>query len=101
MGKRKVIWSQRARIKLFVILDFYKTRNKSTDYSQKLFKSFNKSLAALVHQPNIGITTEIESVRGLIVQNFILFYEIQDDFIIVHTLWDCRQHPDDLIIKPE
>ena len=47
----------------------------------------------------MGIKTEIESVRGLIVEDYILFYEFNNERIIVHSLWDCKQNPDDLKIK--
>jgi len=43
--------------------------------------------------------TEIESVRGLIVADYILFYEFDKERIIVHTLWDSRQNPEELKIK--
>jgi plasmid stabilization system protein ParE len=99
MGKRKIIWSQRANIKLFEILEFYTKRNVSTIYSQKLYITFKKELLRLIKQPEIGIKTEEEGVRGLIVEKFILFYEITAKTIIVLTVWDCRQNPDDLIIK--
>ena len=99
MAKRKIVWSHRANIKLFEILDFYAERNKSATYSKKLYKKFKKELALLSRQPEIGINTDLESVRGLIVDEYILFYEVTSDLIIVHTVWDCRQNPDDLKIK--
>ncbi|MBA4408870.1 MAG: type II toxin-antitoxin system RelE/ParE family toxin [Bacteroidota bacterium] len=98
MAKLKIVWSQRANIKLFEILDFYTNRNKSTSYSTKLYKRFSKELTLLYKQPDLGKATDIESIRGLIVDEFILFYEITKDRIIVHTVWDCRQNPEDLKI---
>ena len=99
MVKRKIIWSHRANIKLFEILDFYAERNKSDAYSKKLYKKFKKELSLLIKQPEIGTKTDMESARGLIVDEFILFYETTTEMIIVHTVWDCRQNPDDLRIK--
>jgi hypothetical protein len=99
MAKRKIVWSHRAGIKLLMILEFYSERNKSKTYSKKLYTKFNKELSLLVNQPEIGIKTELESVRGLIVEEFILFYEVTTDMIIVHTLWDSRQNPSELRIK--
>ncbi len=99
MAKRRIIWSHKAKIKLFVILDFYTERNKSNAFSKKLYKKFNKELSLLIKQPEIGIKTDMESIRGLIVGEFILFYEITSEKIIVHTVWDCKQNPNDLIIK--
>ena len=99
MVKKRIIWSHRARIKLYEILEYYANRNKSKTYSAKLYKKFNKELKLLLNQPNLGAKTEIESVRGLIVGDYIIYYEDTTENVIVHTLWDCRQNPDDLLIK--
>lgn len=99
MGKRKIIWSHKAQIKLFEILEFYTERNKSKAFSIKLYKKIRKELSLLHKQPELGIKTELASVRGLIIDEYVLFYEVTTDEIIVHTVWDCRQNPNDLIIK--
>jgi hypothetical protein len=52
-----------------------------------------------MEQPDIGIKTDYEEVRGLIVEEYILFYEIYPETIVVHTVWDCRQNPGSLKIK--
>jgi plasmid stabilization system protein ParE len=99
MAKRKIIWSKRARIKRYEILKFYNDRNKSNTYSIKLNRRINKELQLLIKYPNIGIKTDIKGVRGLIIENFILFHELDKNIIIVHYIWDSRQNPEDLIIK--
>jgi len=99
MAKRKIVWSHRARIKLLMILEFYNERNNGKTYSKKLYTKFCKELSLLLKQPEIGIKTELEAVRGLIVDEFILFYEVTPEMIIVHTLWDSRQNPADLRFK--
>jgi plasmid stabilization system protein ParE len=99
LAKRKIIWSHRAEIKLFKILEFYAERNKSKTYSAKLFQRFNNELKILLKQPDVGLNTEIYPIRGLIVDDYILFYEFNNEKIIVHSIWDCRQNPDDLRIK--
>lgn len=99
MAKRKIVWSHTARIKLLMILEFYSERNKSKAYPKKLYTKFNKELSLLLKQPEIGIKTELETVRGLIVDEFILFYEVTSEMIIVHTLWDSRQDPATLKMK--
>ena len=99
MAKGKIIWSQTARIKLYQILDFYIERNQSKTYSSKLLQKINKELKTLLKQPDIGIKTEVESVRGLIIEHYIFYYELQNKNIIIYTIWDCRQNPNDLIIK--
>lgn len=99
MGKRKIIWSDSSKKKLFEILEFYEQRNKSKTYSIKLYQRFKRELSLLSKHPDVGIKTEIESIRGLIVGDYMLFYEIDSERIILHTIWDCRQKPDDLKIK--
>jgi plasmid stabilization system protein ParE len=99
MATRQIRWSHRARVKLFKILEFYAERNHSKAYYIKLYQKLNKELNILFKQPDIGLNTEIESVRGLIIDNYLLFYEYNNEFIIIHSIWDCRQNPDDLRIK--
>jgi hypothetical protein len=99
MAKRKIIWSHRADIKLYEILEFYAERNKSTTYSTNLYKRFIKELNLLNRNPDIGIRTDFEQIRGLILEDFVLFYEITNESIYVHLVWDCRQNPNDLTIK--
>ncbi len=98
MGKRKIIWSHRARIRLLQILEFYNDRNQSKVYSLKLYEEIKKHLSLIQKQPEIGIKTEINTIRGLVFKNFILFYEVEPNQIIVHSIWDCRQNPEDLKI---
>jgi len=99
MAKRKIVWSNRAKIKLYTILDFYIARNKSKVYSIKLQKLISKEINLLLKQPDLGLKTSEDSIRGLIIENYIVYYEITDDMIIIHTIWDNRQNPDHKIIK--
>ena len=96
MAGPKIVWSNRAKIKRYAILDFYIKRNKSNTYSRKLNSRFNAELKLLLQYPDLGIKTEMENVRGLIVDHFILFYEVDRNTIIVHYIWDSRQDPEKL-----
>ncbi len=80
-------------------MEYYAERNKSKIYSEKLYRKINKELELLLKHPGLGIYTDIESVRGLIIDDYILFYEETQEMIIVHTLWDSSQNPDNLKIK--
>jgi plasmid stabilization system protein ParE len=99
MAKRKIVWSHRARMRLLEILEYFAVRNGNKIYSEKLYRLFSKELKLLLKHPDLGIKTEIVSVRGLIVGDYILYYEETTDAIIVHTLWDSRQDPDKLKVK--
>ena len=99
MAKWKIIWSVRAKIKRYEILEFYNKRNNSNIYSIKLNRNINNELRLLKKYPNLGIETDIMGVRGLIINNFIIFYELNKNTIVVHYIWDSRQNPDELVIK--
>ena len=99
MDKRKIVWSNRAKIRLFAILDFYIVRNNSKIYSIKLQKLISKEVNLLLKQSDLGLKTSEDTIRGLIIENYIVYYEITDDRIIIHTIWDSRQNPDNKIIK--
>ncbi len=98
MAKRKVVWTISAEIQLQSTLDFFINRNKSVNYSRKLYKNFLKVLKTAEKNPEIGIKTKIENVRGLIIDDYILFYEISETMILVLKIWDSRQNPEKLDI---
>lgn len=99
MVTRKLIWTHRARARLYQVLEFYSDRNKSKTYSAKLYKRIDKKIKLILKQPYIGIKSEIENVRGIIIDDFFIFYEITEEQIIIHTIWNTWQNPDNLFIK--
>ena len=99
MAKRKIIWSNQAKEKFRAILTFYNQRNGSNEYSIRLFKRVSEELNLLINNPNLGIKTNFETIRGIIIGDYIFFYEATDSSIIIHTVWSSRQNPSDLTIK--
>jgi len=99
MAKHKIVWSNRAIKRLYGILEFYIERNKSKTYSNKLYRLLHKEVKILLKYPEIGLKTTEDTTRGLIVDDYIIYYEITDEKIIIHTIWDSRQDPDSKIIK--
>ena len=99
MVKRKIVWSNKAKEKLFSILEFYTLRNQSKSYSIRLHRKLFKEIKLLIKHPDLGIKTEDETIRGLIVEAYIVFYEVTIDTIIIYTIWDCRQDPENKILK--
>lgn len=94
MAKRKIVWSNRAIKRLYGILEFYDKRNKYKTYSKKLYQLLQKEIKILPKFPETGLETTEETTRGLIIQDFIIYYQITDDKIIIHTIWDCRRSAD-------
>ena len=94
MVGREVVWTKVSEIQLQGILEFYSKRNKSGLYSRKLYKKFKTELQAASKNPEIGIKRKLDQIRGLIIEDYILFYEILEDRIMILKVWDCRQNPD-------
>jgi plasmid stabilization system protein ParE len=99
MAQRTIIWSRRATIKLYSILEFYIHRNKSKTYSAKLFTKINKEIKLLRNNPDLGIKTTEETIRGLIIESYIIYYQVTENEIIIHSIWDSRQNPENKIMK--
>ncbi len=96
MVKRKIIWTLKAKNQLFSILEYFAETNKSKTYSLKLHKKIKSEILITLKQPNIGKQTDILNIRGLIIENYIVFYELLDTNIIILNIWDCRQNPENL-----
>ena len=99
MAERKIIWSSRAKIDLFEILDYYYKRNGTKTYSRKLNSVIRKSIKLLKKYPFIGFRTDIQFVRTLITGHFCIFYEVSNEAIEIITIWDSRQNPENLILE--
>jgi len=95
---KKIIWSHKAKIKLYTILEFYAERNGNKKYSAKLYRKFNKEVKLLIKNPELGIQSSWQNIRGLIILDYIIFYQSNDSQIIIHTLWPTNQNPDKLIV---
>jgi toxin YoeB len=91
MAKSKIVWSNRAKKRLYGILEFYISRNKSKTFSIKLYKQIKREIKLLVKNPDLGLQTTDDSIRGLIIDDFIICYELTRDRIIIHTIHDTRQ----------
>ena len=96
MVKRRIVWTSKAKNQLFDILEYFNFRNKSKIYSQKLYQKIHAELLPLIHQPNIGKKTNEINVRGILIENYFVFYQTNENHIIILSVWDTRQNPTSL-----
>ena len=99
MFKRKIIWSTPAKIELLEILEFYIKRNGNANYSRKFYSKIKRLLDLHRTFAFIGKKTNLENVRAIIVDDFMIFYEIDDTKIIVLTIWNSKRNPDEFYLK--
>lgn len=93
MVTRRIVWSISAKLVLKTIFEYFNFKNKSKIYSLKLNTLIQTELKKLLQQPNIGKKTDLINVRGLLIENYYIFYEINETHIIILSVWDTRQDP--------
>nr|WP_315257311.1 type II toxin-antitoxin system RelE/ParE family toxin [uncultured Flavobacterium sp.] len=93
MAARRIVWTTPAKLQLKAIFEYFNFRNKSKLYSLKLNRLIQTELKILLQQPTIGKKTDSINVRGLLIENYYIFYEINETHIIILSVWDTRQNP--------
>ena len=95
----KVIWTIQAKNELFDILDYWKKRNQSILYSQKLFQLIQNQINLIILFPEIGRKTNFENVRIKNIKDYLLFYEIKNSKLYILTIKSSKQNPNKFRIK--
>ncbi|WP_407489136.1 type II toxin-antitoxin system RelE/ParE family toxin [Elizabethkingia anophelis] len=66
-------------------------RNKSKKFSIKLNKLIVGTIKQIAENPGIGRKTNLENVRVKIIRDYLFFYEFDENYLKVLTLWDGRR----------
>ena len=93
---KPIVWSAVAKQNLKEIKRFFDTRNQNPEYSKKLLRVFKNAARVIERQPKIGKNTDIAGIKGFIVLNYIIFYEVLLSHIFVLMVWDCRRDPEQI-----
>jgi len=93
---KQVIWSIQAQNDRKQILEYWRQRNKSNQYSKKLNNLFKEAVTLITEYPQIGRVTDDSQARIKIVRDYLIFYEETNDQILILTIWDNRQDPERL-----
>ncbi len=95
MVKRKIIWTETAKLERKEILNYWINRTKSKTYSKKLNKLFSESVLLLSEHPKIGRTTSDEKTRINIIRDYLIFYEFKEKEVIIQSVCDSRRDEND------
>jgi len=94
MAKRRIIWSPEAQRQFNAILRYYNHRNKSKTYSWKLRNLLQENIQLLQKQPYLGKRlSNYDNCRVLLVSHYHLFYEVCNNSVYIHDIWDGRRNP--------
>lgn len=94
MAEIKIIWSRNSKKKLYSILEVNIRRIKSKTYSIELLKKISKGIKLLLKHSEPGMKTSEESVMGFVIESFIVYYEVSNDSIFIHSISPWLQNPD-------
>ena len=95
---KPIVWSPNAKNDLKRIKKYYDTRNQSSAFSKKLLKTFRDSAKLIEKFALLSIPTEYDNVRGFVILDYIIFYEIMIEHILILIVWDCRRDSEQLKI---
>ncbi|HFK5507165.1 type II toxin-antitoxin system RelE/ParE family toxin [Elizabethkingia anophelis] len=71
-------------------------RNKSQKFSIKLNKLIVGTIKQIAENPGIGRKTNLENVRVKIIRDYLFFYEFDENYLKILTLWDGRRDENSL-----
>ena len=101
MVKRTVIWSEQASSELKSTLIFYNLRNGNAKYSLRLLEQIKQITDVLSENEFIGRLSEDKRTRVIVMNVYLIFYEIVDSEIYILSFWDNRQNPQKRIDKKD
>lgn len=93
MGKKKVIWTRKADVQLFSIMDYYAERNKSDFYSLKLERDINLKLSSLDFTIALPQKTSVENLFYFTHNHISVFFTFEKNSITVKFVIDERRNP--------
>lgn len=93
----RVLWTDTARFQLEDIYDYYKTK-ASLKVAKKIVTQILDKTITLEKHPTAGQIEELlkerlNSYRYLIEGNYKIIYWIDDNYIKIASVLDCRQNP--------
>ncbi len=93
---QRIVWSKEAQDDFLATLGFYAERNGSKTYSEKLAGQIQEAVERLREYPLIGRPTNDEKIRILRQDNYQIYYESNNEEIVILVVWDMRRNPEEL-----
>lgn len=98
MAKLKLFWTEAAIVQRHSIFNYWNKRTHNSSYSKKLKSKIKEKTELLKSNPFIGKEVGFEEIRCLPMDNFSLFYILNQDNIFILSFWDNRQNPKSLLL---
>ncbi len=99
MAEKSIVWSSRANTEFREILEFFVKRNGNNKYALKLLEKTNEFVQILAKNALVGRLSDNKRTRVLVMDAYLIFYEVNGDTIEIVSFWDNRQNPNKRIDK--
>jgi len=97
MAQLRLFWTETALKQRNQIFKYWNAKNKSNLYSKRLLSAISERTTSLLTFPEMGKEVDIEKTRVISLEHFSLFYDLDEDKIVVISFWDNRQNPKELL----
>jgi len=97
VAKREVIWTKAAEAQLREILSYWKIRNGSTVYPEKILANAHSRIKVILKYPESYKVTIYPETRISAMGHFSILYKFTKDQLIITAFWDNRQDPGRLL----
>jgi len=92
--KRLIVeWTITAERQFFDVLDYWRHRNKSASYSEKLAEVVWERTEFIAKKPYSFVQTNFPGTRKASLGHFSIYYKVTQTKVIITAFWDNRQDP--------
>lgn len=99
MVAKEIVWSDLAKLQFKTVLEFYYFRNENANYSLKLVDEVEDLLKTLSKSEFIGRLTSNKVTRVIVMNVYLIAYEINYNRIEIVSFWDNRQDSSNKKVK--
>lgn len=89
----RVVWSGPAQVQRLAALKYWWERNGNSAYSRKLDLRFRSAVRLISRNPKLGRPSSFSGVRVKSIGDYLLFYRVDLEVVVIAALWDNRQDP--------
>jgi len=93
MAPKTVVWSEPANFELTEILEYYLNRIGNSTYSLKILSKTDHLIRLVKKNEFVGRLTRKGITRIIVLDVFLIFYEIHKNQVEILSFWDNRQNP--------
>ena len=93
---KRIIWTKKAKDEWKRILSFWYKHTGNKSYSKKLNSKLILTLKNIKSNNYIGKKTSKKDIRIVICFHYLVFYKVEQNQLIIITIFDSRRNPKDL-----